>query len=137
MYRQRIHSLRRTWLLVSASLLGPFTASAQTFPPLQGDHYELQVYSRLDPIALNRIHAWELELRDRRGALVPEAAIEVEGDMPAHRHGLPTAPRITEVLGPGRYLLEGMKFQMGGKWEVQFTIVTDHGAETLTLAFTL
>ena len=34
--------------------------------------------------------------------------------MPEHNHGFPTAPRVTENLGEGDYLLEGMRFNMGG-----------------------
>ncbi len=123
--------------LLAAGLAFPLAALAQTFPPLQGDHYQLQVRSRLDPVAINRIHAWELELRDRDGTPVADANIIIGGGMPAHNHGLPTAPRVTEVLGPGRYLVEGMKFQMGGEWEVLFQIAAAPGTETLTLAFDL
>lgn len=137
MHPRRTRSLPTLWLLMTACLATPAAALAQTFPPLQGDRYLLQVRSQLEPVAINRIHAWTLELRDRDGALVTDATITVRGGMPAHQHGLPTAPRVTEVLGPGRYLLEGMKFQMGGEWEVQFLIEAPPGAETLTLAFTL
>lgn len=124
-------------LLLAIGLAVPFAAIAQSFDALQGKHYRLQVRSRLAPIALNRLHAWELELRDRDGAPVPDATITVDGGMPAHDHGLPTAPRVTEILGPGRYLLEGMRFQMGGEWALHFRIVAAPGAETLTLEFAL
>lgn len=137
MNRQCLRTLPFLWLMVSACLAVPSAVLAQTFPLLQGDRYQLQVRSRLAPVAINHIHAWELELRDRNGALVPDATITVGGGMPAHQHGLPTAPRITEVIGPGRYRLDGMKFQMGGEWEVRFLIDAPPGAETLTLAFTL
>jgi hypothetical protein len=42
--------------------------------------------------------------------------------MPQHGHGLPTRPQVTRALGDGTYLVEGMKFQMGGWWVVDFTI---------------
>ena len=51
-----------------------------------------------------------------------DAAITVDGDMPQHGHGLPTRPQVTKHLGNGDYLVEGMKFQMGGWWVVDFTI---------------
>ncbi len=44
--------------------------------------------------------------------------------MPQHGHGLPTRPQVTKNLGNGDYLVEGMKFQMGGWWVVDFTIDT-------------
>ena len=51
-----------------------------------------------------------------------QASISVDGDMPQHGHGLPTRPQVTKHLGNGDYLAEGMKFQMGGWWVVDFTI---------------
>lgn len=110
---------------------------AGDFAPLQGEHYQLQVESRVSPVVINRIHAWELDLRDRKGLPVAQATITIRGGMPAHNHGLPTAPEVTQELAPGRYLLEGMKFQMGGEWEVHFQVNADSGQETLTLRFSL
>jgi hypothetical protein len=42
--------------------------------------------------------------------------------MPQHGHGLPTQPQVTQSLGNGDYLVEGMKFQMAGWWVVDFNI---------------
>lgn len=126
----------RHFLLI-ACLAFPLTAFSQPLAVLKGERYQLQIQSRLDPVAINRIHAWELELRDANGSLVTDATLTIRGGMPAHNHGLPTAPRVTETLGPGHYLLEGMKFQMGGAWEVQFQIEAAPGTETLTLEFAL
>jgi hypothetical protein len=122
---------------MALGLAAPVLATASSPVQVSGTHYRLQVQSRLEPIAINRMHAWELELRDAQGTPVPEARITVDGGMPAHHHGLPTAPRVTEVLGPGRYLLEGVKFQMPGRWEMQFRIEADPGIETLTLTLDL
>ncbi|MEN8719742.1 MAG: FixH family protein [Oceanococcaceae bacterium] len=124
---------------VSAVMATLFAAPAlaSDFAPLQGEHYQLRVASRVSPVVINRIHAWELDLRDREGQPVTQAAITVRGGMPAHNHGLPTAPEVTQELAPGRYLLEGMKFQMGGEWEVNFQVDAEPGQETLTLRFSL
>ena len=53
--------------------------------------------------------------------------IQVSGDMPEHRHGMPTQPQVTQNLGGGDYLVEGMRFQMGGWWAVTFAIDADGG----------
>jgi hypothetical protein len=42
--------------------------------------------------------------------------------MPAHGHGLPTQPYLREALGNGRYVVDGMKFNMGGYWVVDIGI---------------
>lgn len=112
-------------------------AWAATFDVLSGKNYQLTIQSQLEPVAINRIHSWELEVRDVQGKPVANATIQVDGGMPTHDHGLPTAPRVTKELGPGRYLLEGMKFQMGGEWEVHFLIDAAAGKESLTLDFVL
>jgi hypothetical protein len=57
--------------------------------------------------------------------------------MPQHGHGLPTAPQVTEYLGNGDYLVEGMKFQMGGWWEVRFNITAGDLNDTITFNLTL
>jgi hypothetical protein len=55
----------------------------------------------------------------------------VDGDMLQHGHGLPTQPRVTENLGGGRYLVEGMKFKMGGWWVVDVRITADGVTDTV------
>jgi hypothetical protein len=44
--------------------------------------------------------------------------------MPQHGHGLPTKPVVTDKLGNGDYLVEGMKFQMTGWWVMDFAVTT-------------
>jgi hypothetical protein len=38
---------------------------------------------------------------------------------------MPTQPEVTEDLGNGDYLVEGMSFQMGGYWIIDFTLTFD------------
>ena len=76
-------------------------------------------------VPVNKIHQWTLHVETADGGLVENATIAVDGDMPEHGHGLPTRPQVTEYLGNGDYLVEGVKFQMGGWWVMDFTITTD------------
>jgi hypothetical protein len=73
-------------------------------------------------VPVNQIHQWTLHVEGADGKPVEDAAIDVDGDMPQHGHGLPTQPRVTKNLGNGDYLVDGMKFQMGGWWLMDFTI---------------
>lgn len=84
----------------------------------ESGRYHLRYESRLEPIPINRMHAWVLHLETAAGEPVTGATITVEGGMPAHDHGLPTEPRITGELGDGAYLLEGLRFHMNGAWEI-------------------
>jgi hypothetical protein len=74
------------------------------------------------PVEINRMHSWILRVETADGEPVTGATIEVDGGMPAHDHGLPTVPRVTEELGGGDYRLDGVRFHMGGQWQLVFTI---------------
>ncbi len=60
--------------------------------------------------------------------------IGVDGGMPQHGHGLPTKPRVTQDLGNGRYQVQGLKFNMGGWWELKFIFA---GAPNDSVVFNL
>lgn len=63
---------------------------------------------------------------------VSNAAIAVDGGMPEHGHGLPTRPRVTKNLGNGWYEVSGVRFNMGGWWELKLTITSPAGTDTVT-----
>ena len=99
--------------------------------------YRLGIESELEPIAINRLHRWVLRLEDSRGQAVPAASIELAGGMPDHNHGLPTNPQVTRDLGDGRYLLEGMRFHMPGRWVLRFSIDARPGSDTVIVRLEL
>lgn len=86
-------------------------------------------------IPINQMHQWTLHVERADGTPVDDATITVDGDMPQHGHGMPTQPQVTENLGNGDYLVDGLKFQMGGWWLVDFTITA--GSETDTVHFNM
>jgi|KBSSwiStaDraftv2_1062776.scaffolds.fasta_scaffold93226_3 hypothetical protein len=76
-------------------------------------------------VPINQMHQWTLHVDSADGKPVENATITVDGDMPQHGHGLPTSPQVTKYLGKGDYLVDGMKFQMGGWWVMDFTITAN------------
>ncbi len=84
-----------------------------------------------DPIPINQLHTWTVHLETPDGQPVEDATMTVDGDMPQHGHGLPTQPLVTQYLGNGDYLVEGMKFQMTGWWYVEFVINQDGQQDTV------
>ena len=94
-------------------------------------------YTSEEAISINKMHTWTLHVETADGQPVEDATITVDGGMPQHGHGLPTAPQVTEYLGNGDYLVEGMKFQMGGWWEVKFNISAGDLTDTITFNLTL
>lgn len=86
---------------------------------------------------INRMHSWILHIETDTGLGIEGAIIDVEGGMPAHDHGLPTKPRVTEDLGGGNYMLEGMRFHMSGDWEIVITVTTEEGTSVVIITLQL
>jgi len=98
------------------------TLDTSTTRMSQQGHYRVSYQSKVKPIPLNRIHSWTLHLETPDGHAVDDARISIYGGMPAHKHGFPTAPRVTQGIGNGNYLVEGLKFSMTGRWELWLNI---------------
>lgn len=81
---------------------------------------------------------WQVEfvLTDADGAMIVDAAIAVSGGMPAHGHGLPTAPQVEEI-GGGHYVIKGLKFSMPGEWELVLDIVSGALSDRVLFTFEL
>ena len=90
-----------------------------------------------DSIPQGKLQKWTLHLDAANGSPVSAASVAVDGGMPQHGHGLPTKPRVTRELGNGDYLVEGMKFNMGGWWVVKFRVSSTVGADSLVFNLNL
>jgi len=116
-------------LLASESHGNQFLSGSEASPWFisRAEHFRVSADPELEPLAINTIHRWVVEVQTLDGTPVVSAEIGIRGGMPAHDHGLPTLPAATEHLGNGRYLIEGMRFHMAGNWEVVLSI--DTGAQ--------
>lgn len=111
-------------IMVLLVLFGCHNTTAQPVSLTQNsvdNRYRATLSSQLTPLQINQIHAWQLDLATAEGQSVVEAVINFDGGMPEHNHGFPTAPVVSEV-GNGIYLIEGVKFQMGGMWQMTFDV---------------
>lgn len=71
--------------------------------------------------------------------VVENLKIEIDGGMPAHKHGLPTAPVAKWSEDDHHYIIEGLKFSMPGEWLLNF-YAPPHGAvkeDKVVFKFTL
>jgi len=102
---------------------------------------QISIHSQQTPIPLNQMHSWIIDIKpdDTTASIeaLQHAVIRITGGMPAHNHGLATSPQITEYLGNGRYLLEGVRFHMAGEWTLQLEIELDQNTYTALLDLTL
>lgn len=85
-----------------------------------------------DPTPLNEILTYELHIQDGDGNPVEGATVEIGGGMPDHGHGFPTEPSVAATDEAGVYLVEGVKYQMSGFWEMSFDISADATADSVT-----
>jgi YtkA-like protein len=92
--------------------------------------------TRPNPLPVEQLHTWRLRLFNKAHHPVTRARIKVTGDMPAHGHGLPTEP-VAVSRGRGRYELQGMMFQMPGRWYVQLQIHAAGRLDTIRIRFTI
>jgi hypothetical protein len=99
--------------------------------------YRAAIKPEGDSIPQGKLQKWTLHLDAASGSPVSAAKVAVDGGMPQHGHGLPTKPRVTRELGNGDYLVEGMKFNMGGWWVVKFRVNSTVGADSLVFNLNL
>ena len=101
-----------------------------------GGHYTavLQPSQQLRPRQLQTIL---VVVTDADGHTVDGATIAIDGGMPQHGHGLPTQPRVTRNLGGGVYEIGGVRFNMGGWWELSLDITSAMGSDKVTFNLAL
>jgi hypothetical protein len=91
----------------------------------------------ISPVTVGPVHSWTVAVTTPEGVPVEDAAISVEGGMPKHGHGLPTPPKVTQALGEGRYLIEGVQFGMPGWWTLTLRIDGAPGTDETTFNLSL
>ena len=90
-----------------------------------------------ETLRLRKLQNLPILVLDAQGRPVENARITVDGGMPEHRHGLPTQPQVKGSLGGGLYDIEGLRFSMGGWWEVKLAIESPQGADRVTFNLSL
>ena len=103
----------------------------------QSDLFQVGYESQQQPITINRMHNWVLHVETADGQPVENADIRLLGGMPEHDHGLPSSPRMTQYLGNGDYLIEGIRFHMNGSWEITITISAGGDRDTVVILLEL
>lgn len=86
----------------------------------------------IEPLVTRKLQKVHVRVVDASGEAVEDAAIEIDGGMPQHGHGLPTRPRMTGRLGNGMYEIDGVRFNMGGWWEFKLAVNAGAGADSVT-----
>jgi len=99
------------------------------------NHFKVRLTTQNnETLQINQFQPLIIEIKDFTGNAIYPARIGISGGMPAHGHGLPTQPEVTDYLGNGQYLIEGMKLNMDGNWIFQFRIATPSLQDTATIS---
>ena len=112
--------LPMAWAQTSLSQVSEQAGGGVTFEK----QFLLSVFPQGGNTIIGEYHDWIISVKHPDGTDVDDATILVSGGMIAHGHGLPSKPQVTTYLGEGRYLIEGMLFNMSGDWTLQFVIHT-------------
>jgi hypothetical protein len=94
--------------------------------------YIATLASDASPIPVGSIHTWTVRVTTADGSPATGVTIGIDGGMPQHGHGLPTKPAVTDDLGQGSHLIEGMKFNMPGWWTLTVSVNGPKGADAAT-----
>lgn len=105
--------------------------------PTANGLYTVSVQPETEPFDRNTLHAWIATVKAADGVPVEDAEIAIDGGMPQHGHGLPTAPAVTAALGDGGYRIEGVRFNMSGWWEFKLHIKAAQGEDDVTFNLAL
>ena len=101
-----------------------------------GQRYAATLQPR-QPLRVRQLEAVPVLITDATGRPIEGARISVDGGMPQHGHGLPTQPKVRRELGAGVYEIEGLRFNMGGWWELKLAVESPVGADTITFNLSL
>ena len=131
-------ALMATGAMAGSAMARPKTLDLALDRPTDRSVFRVRIQSQVTPIPLSRVHQWTVHLTDQAGLPISGAELTVDGGMPEHHHGLPTAPRATAAGTPGDYVINGMKFSMRGWWVLKLSMkATDGRADRITFNLVL
>lgn len=111
------------FLVVRTLFTPPDDLDLSTSLPTEAGRYLVDLTPNDGAPTIGPFGRWTILVRSAAGDPIEGADVLIEGGMPQHGHGLPTAPRVTRQLGQGGYLVEVVKFSMTGWWT--FTVRVD------------
>jgi len=123
--------------LFRASVAKP-AAQEFGFGPRESANHKYTAYLKpAEVLRLRKLQTVRVLVLDATGRPVENAKISVDGGMPEHGHGLPTQPQVQRSLGGGMYDIEGLRFSMGGWWELKLSIETPESSDRVTFNLSL
>ncbi len=97
--------------------------------------FHVSIFPKEGRAVIGQYHQWVIHVVDADGKVVENARLRIGGGMEDHGHGLPSKPQITTYLGEGNYLIEGVLFNMSGRWTLLFVIQTPQVVDRVRFDF--
>lgn len=95
--------------------------------------FHVSLENEAEMLMINELQSWILTVQGSDMATaIEDATVTIGGGMPEHQHGFPTEPEVTGHIGDGKYQVEGVKYQMGGWWEMSFEIEAGGESDSVT-----
>ncbi|MES2664271.1 MAG: FixH family protein [Pseudomonadota bacterium] len=91
--------------------------------------FQLNLQPESKNYSIGNYDSWKIKITDNHNRPITNAEIKMDGGMVEHSHGLPSQPQITQYLGNGEYLIEGVLFNMAGTWTFLFKIDTEQASD--------
>jgi len=95
----------------------------------QNGRYLVSLRPGAAPVRINQWQEWLIRVARRDGAPLAVREVALDGGMPAHGHGLPTAPAVTATGSSGEFVARGVRFNMAGRWELRVLVADGDGAD--------
>jgi hypothetical protein len=119
------------WVVMAQRHAPPGNLDLSRTKATAGGLYDVSIEPESEPVSTGRLHSWIAAVKTPEGEPVVDATIAIDGGMPDHGHGLPTAPKASHI-GDGHYRIEGVRFNMGGWWELHLSINGPAGKDEVT-----
>ena len=124
-------------LMTASAMKRPAETEFGLGPRLSAHGMFVAMLVPVEPLRVRKMQSMTVVITDPSMHLIDNAQITIDGGMPQHRHGLPTQPRVTSNSGGGVYEIDGVRFNMGGWWELRLSITTPTGTDTITFNLAL
>ncbi len=93
--------------------------------------YRIDIEPTPAPADWAAFHTWRIEVRTPYGFAPRIREFRFECRLPVLNRPLTAAPRVTEI-GPGHFVVEGVRFDIPGEWEIEARIRDDDGWQSAT-----
>ena len=99
-------------------------------------HYQAVLSCTTMP-SVGRFQDCQVTFEATQGETAGIKAVQIEGGMPHHGHGLPTSPVMQPQDIPDTYYIEGLKYTMYGAWLLGFKVSGTAGDDKIIFDFVI